>query len=312
MKANVGKLEQMLSLCLGIKSKESLHICYQQERKEEATEIIKAGRSISSKVFYSEILGTRIPKGVRERILSSDITVFCVNEDATEQLGHSEERESACALGRRVAFLLDQLYVPCEKDIKEIEKRAVSTAEILSRSKKLTLITASGELEIVLSSDMQRRKPFIITCMLRKPGSWGAIPDYAEVGIAPLEGKARGTVNVGIGITGLGRIREPLLLEFEEGRLVGATGEKSTKVLEFVRSYKNLDVLCEVAIGMSHIETRSEWLFSEKKRLGYVHLGMGSNTRIGGMNDSERHLDFIVGRAEIKVDSGKTSLFKKN
>lgn len=308
MKTNVGRLEQMLSLCLGVKSKESLHVCYQRERKEEAKEIIEAGRSISNRVFYSEIPGTKIPKGVRERILSSDITVFCVDEDATEQLGHSEERESACALGRRVAFLLDQFYVPDEQDLKDIERRAASTAEILSRSKKLTLITDAGELEIALSSDMQRRKPFIIACMLRKPGSWGAIPDYAEVGIAPLEGKARGTINVEVGITGLGRIREPLFLEFEEGRLVGATGEKSTKLLDFVKSYKNLDVLCEVAVGMSHIETNSEWLFSEKKRLGYVHLGMGSNTRIGGMNYSERHLDFIIGRSEIKVDSGKVNL----
>jgi leucyl aminopeptidase (aminopeptidase T) len=296
-------LYSILKLCLDVKEDESLHVCFQPAREREAKMLQQAASKFTRKVLCSRIYGTKIKESSRSKIYSSDITVFCVDEQSTEILGHSEERLVASSVGKRIAFLLDSWTVAPEgKDLEKIEERARHLTLLLSKAKNLSISTESGILEVDILREKEKREPIKITSNITRPGAWGAIPDYAEVAVAPIEGTASGKIKVNVGITGFGKLKNPLNIIFEEGKLVDVYGEKSNRLLSLLSRYKNLDVLCEVGIGISHINSNSKWIFSQKKKLGYVHLGLGRNTGLGGKNQSEKHIDLIMNEAEIALD----------
>jgi leucyl aminopeptidase (aminopeptidase T) len=301
---------KMLEVCLDVKKDESLCICFQSKRMKEAKILKNVGSSLCRRVTSFPINGYTVKPKHRKAILSSDVTLFCVDEEATEMLGHSEIREDACSIGRRVAFLLeDYSYAPEYSDLVKIKRRADYISSVLSKAEIISISRRSERLSVKLTSKAERRRPVRITSLITKPGSWGAIPDYAEVAIAPLEESATGKISVDVGITCLGRDDKPIVMNFKDGRLVSLSGNKISRQLEkIIRKYDNSNVLCEVGIGLSHLNSNNSWVFSEKKKLGNIHLGMGTNIRIGGRNFSGIHLDCVIRGVELRADSKKINI----
>jgi hypothetical protein len=60
--------------------------------------------------------------------------------------------------------------------------------QMLSEAKEAFLTSALGT-ELWL--DLTGRKAVVFTNFLRNPGDWGAVPDYAEAAIPPIEGSAK-------------------------------------------------------------------------------------------------------------------------
>ena len=61
-------------------------------------------------------------------------------------------------------------------------------------------------------------------------------------------------------------------------------------------------MVAEFGIGLNPKAELKGSMLEDEGCLGTVHLGIGSNKTIGGMNDVPFHLDHIIRQATIQVD----------
>ena len=125
-----------------------------------------------------------------------------------------------------------------------------------------------------------------------------------EVCLAPLEEQAEGTVVFDLAFWD-GRRIEDLEVRFEAG------------VAHPVRAAREFDYFCGVLAGASGDADRIGELgiglnpavgepcgltLTDEKILGTVHLALGENTMLGGVNDSTLHWDMMILRPTVEVD----------
>ena len=120
-------------------------------------------------------------------------------------------------------------------------------------------------------------------------------PD-GEIFTGPVEDKTRGHVTFSFpGIYG-GQVVDGIRLEFEKGKVVGATAEKNEEFL-----IKTLDtdpgarILGELGIGTNYgIDTYMGETLLDEKIGGTVHLAVGASyPETGGVNESAVHWDMV-------------------
>ena len=78
---------------------------------------------------------------------------------------------------------------------------------------------------------------------------------------------------------------------------------------ELVRKYKakpDRDLFCEVGFGTNHAASRyGNCTMEVEKAIGTAHIAFGSNVDLGGVNQSDVHMDFIFDKVTA-VLNGKT------
>jgi len=132
-----------------------------------------------------------------------------------------------------------------------------------------------------------------------------ALPD-GEVGIAPLEGSANGTVIWDTSAHSLGLLREPVELIVEDGWVVDVKGGEQAR--EFADRLASLDdpasYYCpaEIAIGINEAARITGSMREDKKALGTVHIATGTNGDIGGTIEARTHIDGVIRRPSLWMD----------
>jgi leucyl aminopeptidase (aminopeptidase T) len=300
--------ETVLSTCLGLRAEESVLIVYDGTRKEDARTLFRAAADAGAErpmmVHFSGERSLAAP------MLEHDVTLFCVSDILTLALGHSDSRLAACRAGHRVAFLTQPLsVVPTAQEIETVAKKTRVLRDMLEGAHTLVVKTESGT---ELAAQVSGREPIAVTSIIRSPGSWGAVPDYAEVALAPLERSANGRVFIDGGVIGLGLPEQPFTLDCSNGLVSVSCGKG--RVVEQLSSALASDagsaVLCELGFGTNHIRREIKGEFDDKKLLGSFHIGVGDNHAIGGVNRSSVHLDCLSRSCELLVDS-RTIEFEK-
>ena len=264
-----------------------------------------AANELLTTVTTEEIRGqvTREPpQNVAKRMLENDITLFCVNEQRTLLWGHADAKVAAIKKGSRVLFLTQGIEdTPSPPDLHRIKERSHKLGDILERTSEVRLVTdGASQLDIRLA----RRKSLRLSSILSAPGSWGAIPDYAEAAMAPLETGSNGTIRINGMIVGIGKVDSPVDLRFEAGKLVKISGGRVAS--EFEKLLSEYDdsarVLCELGFGTNHLRREVRGEFDDKKALGSIHIALGDNHTFGGENRSNLHIDCLVVDPQVYFD----------
>lgn len=302
----------ILSTCMRIKKNETLLLICDPSSVKQSSYIKIAAAMLGNDVVIERI-GDKVTREPPERISNlmkeRDISIFCVEERKTLLLGHSNARRDACQHGARIGFLTQSLYpVPSSRDLMKIRARSHRIASKLAKAREVKITSRpSYELRLTLS---RKRKPIVISSIIGKKGEWGAIPDYSEVAIAPLENRSHGSLIVD-SVIGLGKQRGYLEIAFEKGRIISMTGDPFGRRLEEITSSdQGSAVLCELGAGMNHLRRKVIGEFDDKKKLGSLHIGLGDNHTIGGKNISKTHVDLLVEKPEIELDGKPLDLLQ--
>jgi leucyl aminopeptidase (aminopeptidase T) len=298
----------ILSVCAGVRKNDRLLIAFDSSGEAEAQVIDSMAREIGAIVKCEKILEdlTREPpETVAEAMLENDVTIFSVDEKSTSMWGHADAKSVACQRGHRVLFLTQRLEeTPPPLDLYEISKQSARLGDILERVKEVRLVTGNGsELKLKLGG----RKALRLSSILTRSGSWGAIPDYGEAGIAPLETESNGVFSADSMIVGFGKVDQPVELEFRNGNLTRIGGGRTASDFErYVGQYgDSARVLCEIGFGTNHLRHEVRGEFDDKKILGAVHIALGDNHTFGGANRADLHVDCMALSPAVYFDNQK-------
>ena len=250
--------------------------------------------------------GLEPPPGVGDRMKSADVVVAIT----TYSLSHTRAREEATRAGARVAsmpgFLEEMFYPdgPMAADYRAIKELSEELAELLTRAEEARVITPAGT---DMEFSLRGREGLADTGMLTERGSWGNLP-AGEAFIAPVEGTARGRMVVQAGWhPGL---EEDMTLVVRDGEVVeilggGAVGDRLRDRLrpgvdeEPYRSRRNI---AELGIGTNPFARRPDVVLEAEKIKGTVHIAVGSNKFIGGLVETDLHIDFVLPEPDLYVD----------
>ena len=139
------------------------------------------------------------------------------------------------------------------------------------------------------------------------PGDLGSPPDV-EANISPVEDASHGVLVVDGSVTcpEIGVLNQPLYLHIEGGRVRKIEGglEQHRAFLErtFECQASRRRVLAECGVGLNPLATLTGNMLTDEGAAGCVHFGFGSNYTVGGQNEVDFHLDFVIRDAAIAVD----------
>ncbi len=185
-------------------------------------------------------------------------------------------------------------------DYREVGKITAAVAKILTRGSEVHMTSEDGT---DLTFSIKGRKAVELAGVF-VPGSIACFPD-GEAPMAPVEGTARGKLVIDSSIHQIGRVKEPVTMIVERGRVTkmlgGAEAAKLQNILK-TRGDKNSFNLGEFAVGTNPCARISNNVSEDKKRLGSIHIALGDNLTLGGHTPSATHIDGVLGYPSLWVD----------
>lgn len=305
----------LLATCFNLKKQNSVLIAFDREGKQNDETLAKEARRHELEVTEFHITrdddAERPVMELAELMQQNEATIFCVNQRRIVTYGHSDARIAAVDKGRKIGFLTqDVSMTPSASELARIHARSNRLGKLLDRTERVEITTGSKPLKLEFA--LGRRKSFPLSSILVNKGDWGAIPDYAEAAIAPLEDSAEGEVEIDGMIMGYGKLRHSIVLEFRNGKLAGFRGREYSKKLKQIlgSEEESQKTLCELGLGANHLRTKIIGEFDDKKMLGSAHIAIGDNHTIGGSNVASLHIDFLTLRPQIAFDGKQVNLFR--
>jgi leucyl aminopeptidase (aminopeptidase T) len=166
---------------------------------------------------------------------------------------------------------------------------------------ELCRITAPGGTKVEIS--LRGREGRSDDGDLRAPGAFGNMP-AGEAYIAPFEQEGQGTIVFDGSLASWGLLEEPLAVSFAGGRAVSIEGGAAAAWLA-----ETLDaggatgrVIAELGIGTNPGATITGLILEDEKVEGTIHFAFGTNTGIGGENESSVHIDGLVRDPTVELD----------
>lgn len=172
------------------------------------------------------------------------------------------------------------------------------------RGRKLVHICDSNGTDLVFNIEDRRVEVEIGTleeCLSSGKECEVEIP-AGEVCVAPVESSAEGGLVVdelrAYGIRGLE-------LCFENGRVKSFKAESGRDTFRSImaRAEGDKERIAEFGIGTNYGMKAIGWNVYDEKALGTVHIAIGNNTHLGGVNKASIHIDFILHNPSITVDN---------
>lgn len=242
-----------------------------------------------------------MPAAAIDALDAADVALLHVDFPRIQFGGHSEYRRRATARGARVGFVTYDLRDVDAGALRRVAEDTRRLAELLGEASSARLTTAAGtRLELALGD----RPGTALTNELAFPGGWGALPDFFEAAVAPLEESAEGVVVVdGMSLV-TGIADEPIELLVEGGRVTSLRGGAADALRAYLDAAgTNADVVCELGVGTNGVASAAlTGGFVDKRIAGTVHLGLGDNLGLGGASRAPTHTDVLVRDARLELD----------
>ncbi len=312
LKARAQRGAQILvETCAVLRSGEKALVLSNPETRDVAQYVLAECRRVTDQVRHEELEpltmhGSSPPPHIGPAMLWAD-AVFCLTKMS---LAHTAERRAANEHGTRYLSLPDydlELLggdsLMC--DFRSAGKEAQRLKRVLSDARTIRVRTEAGT-DLTFSAAGRTANACGGAC--HEPGTLGSPPD-AEVNVAPLEGTAHGTVVVdgSIPCRELGKLVRPLTLVVRQGMIVDIEGEQPERqTLEAIFERIGRDEarwLAEFGIGLNPWAELTGRMLDDEGCAGTIHFGFGSNATIGGINQVPFHLDFVVCRPTVEVES---------
>jgi leucyl aminopeptidase (aminopeptidase T) len=191
----------------------------------------------------------------------------------------------------------DMLVRVMSVDFDTMAQRSRAVAAALTDASTAHLTCPRGS---DFSLDLSGRQGIPDDGELTEPGVFGNLPS-GEGFVAPLSGE--GTIIVAATLASVGLADEPVTLEVERGRLVGAEGGLGPRFLELLRAAgEDGTNLAELGVGTNDKARLTGSILEDEKILGTVHVAFGASAGIGGTVSVPIHLDVVVLDPTLDVD----------
>ncbi|HLH68310.1 MAG TPA: hypothetical protein VKY90_04605 [Candidatus Dormibacteraeota bacterium] len=127
-----------------------------------------------------------------------------------------------------------------------------------------------------------------------------------EFNVPPIEGSANGKLVIDLTMHHLGRLREPIELTIEDGRITKIEGGTEAWTLRrYLATYGDENAyLCpaEASVGINRRALIRGVQREDKNIFGCMHFGLGTNIDVGGTIRSSIHMDGVVLQPTLYVD----------
>lgn len=225
----------------------------------------------------------------------------------TYSLSHTNARLTATRNGARVASMPgiteDMFMRTIPIDYGHLETIGRALGAQLTEAETCR-ITAPGGTDVEIS--LRGRGGRSDDGDLRAEGSFGNMP-AGEAYIAPYEQAGRGTIVFDLSVASSGVLERPITIVFEGGRAVRIAGGSEADALAATldKGGETGRVIAELGIGTNPGATITGLILEDEKVEGTVHLAFGTNTGIGGENESSVHIDGVIRSPTLELD-GRT------
>lgn len=239
------------------------------------------------------------PETVAAAMLVADVVLA----PTIQSLSHTEARRAATEAGVRVASMPgiteEMLARVMGADMRQLRRRGANVCAQLSTGVEAHITCAKGS---DLRLDLEGRTAISDAGVLTKRGAFGNIP-CGEGFIAPVEGRAEGTLVVDGSIAGVGRLEEPVTLEIVAGHLTDASGEDGALLMELLtRHGPEATNVAELGIGTNEEAILTGHILEDEKILGSAHVAFGASAAIGGTVQVPVHLDCVLLEPTVELD----------
>jgi len=301
--------KMLITVCANLKQDESILIVTDKTTCNIGELLVTEALKITSHVLHRTIApftmhGQEPPQAVAKEMADSHVIVGLTKMS----MAHSQARLNACLAGARYLSLpdytLEVLARPAlHTDFREFSDISNTLALLLTSGQTITLTTQNGT---HLICDIAGRQGNAAPGWCWASGTLASPPDV-EANVALNENGSNGVVVVdgSIPCEELGLIDDPLTLSVKNGRVYDVQGRQSG-ILNSVLDHSGEDanrVVAEFGLGLNPNAQLRGSMLEDEGCLGTVHLGLGSNSTIGGKNKVPFHLDCVVRAATVKIDN---------
>jgi len=183
----------IVDTCMAIKPTEKVLIIYSKGFNRNADLLAEEAEVLGANVTLlkvnNEDMQIEPPEEVSKMMLESDVIMGVLPYSTIQLFLHMNARRAATDVGARVGGVPYIKPDITKEDIFEITELTEKLADILTNGNEARITTKIGT-DIELSIKDRISAPLRVRHAV--PGAWGAVPEYAEAAIAPVEGTAQG------------------------------------------------------------------------------------------------------------------------
>jgi leucyl aminopeptidase (aminopeptidase T) len=248
--------------------------------------------------------GERVPENV-EKIMLNSSTIFGLTK---KSMAHTKARLNASNKGAKylsLPFYSEEVlaFESLQINFRQLIEKAENLAEIFSQGEKVKILSSNGtNLEFSIKNRTGNPAP---GCCYKK-GIIASPPD-SETNIAIVENSTNGVLVVdgSIPIEGFGLLDSPIIIEFKDGFAISFKGDRASCLENIFNLTKNNQsrIAAEFGVGLNPKAKLIGNMLQDEGSLGTVHIGIGANSTIGGLNHVNFHLDHIIRNPSFSVDN---------
>jgi leucyl aminopeptidase (aminopeptidase T) len=298
----------IVETCMGIKPHEKVLIIYSKNFIRNANLLTEEAKALGAQVTLSSVdvkdIQIEPPEEISNKMLKSDVVMGVLPYSTIQLFLHMNARRVATDAGARVGGVPYIKPDITTEDIYEITGLTEKLADILTNGEEAKIKTKIGT-DITLSIKDRISAPLRVRHVV--PGAWGAVPEYAEAAIAPVEGTTQGIWIIDVFFEKVGAIKTPVEILVENGRAVKIEGaEEAEKIRAILKAAdENGNNIAELGIGTNHTLKTITGTVGDKMMKGTAHLAIGKNINIGGQIYSNIHHDGVMKDVTIEIDGIK-------
>ena len=194
-------------------------------------------------------------------------------------------------------------------NFKEIANICDYVKSLLDKSSKVRIKTNNGT-DIEFS--IKGRKANSAPGCLRFKGDLGSPPDI-EVNIAPVEEMTNGIIKVdgSIPFKNIGILESPVNISIKNGQAKINTpkGEDFSELNRIISFDLSSSIVGELGFGFNPYSKLCGRMLEDEGAFKTFHIGVGSNSTIGGLNKAKSHIDFVIRSPIVYLDETKINLW---
>ncbi len=293
--------------CMGAKKNEKILVITDEIKREVGISLHENAIRLGYESLLVEMKSGKIngeePSDVVAELMQKYDVVFC---PTAKSLTHTDARRAASAKGVRIAtfpgITKEVMIRGMNADYKKISALTVKLQKILETGKQIR-VTAPAGTDITFS--IAGRKAYASKGLFHASGESGNLPT-GEAFLAPVEGSSNGVFVVDGSMAGLGLIKNAnIKIEVENGYATKITGGTLAKKLKVMLDKVGKDArnIAEFGIGTNDSAKLSGVLLEDEKVMGTIHIALGNNVSMGGSVNVPIHLDGVVKKPTVWMDS---------
>jgi leucyl aminopeptidase (aminopeptidase T) len=191
---------------------------------------------------------------------------------------------------------------PLAVDFDHLRAGAERIGELWTGAAEFSLTTPAGT---SLHGSVADRPGRVLHGICRVAGSYMAPPDI-EAGTAPVEGTTHGVavIDADLLFMGVGPLPAPVVLTFDEGRLVGVAGPEQERLTAMIERCGDprMANFAEVSLGLNPAGHVCDVAMETESALGTAHIALGNSIAYGGTVPAVAHLDCVMRDATLSLD----------